>query len=277
MPLNFELAGKEYPPVEVTVSAEDIEEYAAASGDPSPRHLAGPGQVASLVFPVRTGLGLLLAAGSDPELGLDDPLMIVHGEQAFTYHRPIHPGDVLVMRPCLTAVEDKGSGATFTARLAAALGDGTPVVDQEAVIFVRGGGSGKERPKTDRPAPPQKGAEAARFTRHVDEDMPSRYAAASGDHNPIHVDDGVAKAVGLPGVINHGLGTLSLVAGGLVEHLAGGDPAAVRSLRARFTDMVFPGSDLETTVWESDAGHLFETTRPDGTVVMAGTVDVGDA
>ncbi len=106
--------------------------------------------------------------------------------------------------------------------------------------------------------------------------MPAAYAKASGDHNPVHLDNGVATAVGLPGVINHGLGTLSLVAGGLVRELAGGDPAAVGGLRVRFTDMVFPGSDIETTVWETDASgtYLFETTRPDGAAVMAGAIDI---
>jgi len=90
----------------------------------------------------------------------------------------------------------------------------------------------------------------AEFARHVDVGMPARYAEASGDHNPIHLDESVAVAVGLPGVINHGLGTLSLVAGGLVEHVADGDVTRLARLWVRFTDMVLPGSDVETTVWE---------------------------
>jgi acyl dehydratase len=105
--------------------------------------------------------------------------------------------------------------------------------------------------------------------------MPAAYAAASGDHNPIHLDDSGARMVGLPGVINHGLGTLSLVSGGLVEHLVGGDPTRVHRLAVRFTDMVVPGSDVITTVWRSRAGFEFETTRPDGKVVIVGTVEVG--
>jgi acyl dehydratase len=277
MPLNFGLAGKAYDPVEVTITAEEIEQYAEASGDPNPRHRQGPDQVASLVFPVRSGLALMLAAAADPELGVDNPLMIVHGEQRFEYHRPLRPGDRLVLSPLLESVEDKGRGATFTSRLTATTPGGEPVVDQWATIFVRGGGSGAARPSAPRPAPPERGTRAARFVRHVDEGMPARYAAASGDHNPIHLDPQVAVAVGLPGVINHGLGTLSLVAGGLVEHLVSGDLTLVRSLRARFTDMVIPGSDLETTVWQSPGGHLFETTRPDGTAVMVGSLGMGES
>ncbi len=80
--------------------------------------------------------------------------------------------------------------------------------------------------------------------------------------------------VGLPGVINHGLGTLSLVTGGLVEHVAGGDPTRVRRLSVRFTDMVFPGSDVTTTLWRQGDGFGFTTKRADDRPVLTGTVVV---
>ncbi len=105
--------------------------------------------------------------------------------------------------------------------------------------------------------------------------MPQRYAPASGDHNPIHLDEAVAKLVGLPGVINHGLGTLSLVAGGLVEHAAGGDAARVKRIRARFTDLVIPDSTLSVTVWDQGGSLGFEATRPDGSPVVVGELEVG--
>ena len=138
-----------------------------------------------------------------------------------------------------------------------------------------GGGSGAERPRGERPAPPERGAVAAEVTRHVDEEMPARYAEASGDRNPIHLDPTVAKAVGLPGVINHGLGTCALVAGALVDEVLDGAP--VRRLAARFTGMVMPGDDVTTTVWEDAGdGFPFESVRSDGTVVMTGTIEAGE-
>ena len=279
MPLNFDLAGKTYPPMEVTVTAEQIEEYARASRDPNPQHVAGPSQAASLVFPVVPGFAAMGRVATDPDLGVDNPLMIVHGEQRFRYYRPIRPGDKLVLTPSLDSVEDKGKGATFVTKVTATDIDGDPVVDAWATIFVRGGGSGQERPRSAPSPTPSRVEEVTRFTKHVDEDMPAAYAAASGDHNPIHLDPGVATAVGLPGVINHGLGTLSLVAGGLVAELAGGDVGEVRALQVRFTDMVIPGSDLETAVWStSESGRYeFETTRPDGTAVLIGSIEAGAA
>ncbi|NNC93649.1 MAG: dehydratase, partial [Acidimicrobiia bacterium] len=94
-----------------------------------------------------------------------------------------------------------------------------------------------------------------------------------------HLDEGVATMVGLPGVINHGLGTLSLVSGGLVEQLAGGDVTRLRNLSCRFTAMVIPGEELATTVWETDGdgAYLFETANPNGDVVVAGSLDVAAA
>src|SRR5690349_3291097 len=59
------------------------------------------------------------------------------------------------------------------------------------------------------------------------------YADASGDDNPIHQDEEVALAVGLPGVIAHGMFTLAL-AGRALEAWAGG-PDRVRELGAKFT------------------------------------------
>ncbi len=274
MPLNFDLAGKAYPPVEREVTPDQIAEYAAASGDDHPRYRPGPDQLAPPVFPVVPGFSELGRVTTDPELGVDNPLMIVHGEQEFRYHRPIRPGDKLTLRPVLERVDDKGKGATFVVKVAMTDAAGDPVVDQYATIFVRGGGSGQERPRDEADTPPERGPVAAEFTHHVAADMPARYAAASGDHNPIHLDDNVAKMVGLPGVINHGLGTLSVVAGGLVEHLAADDPARLQRLQVRFTDMVFPGSEVATVAWGGDGAYTFETTRPDGSVVMTGGVEV---
>jgi len=69
-----------------------------------------------------------------------------------------------------------------------------------------------------------------------------RYAGASGDFNPIHWNDEVAKAVGLPGVIAHGMFSMA-VAARMVAAYAG-DPAAVKRLKVRFSAMIQPGQTL---------------------------------
>jgi acyl dehydratase len=62
-----------------------------------------------------------------------------------------------------------------------------------------------------------------------------RYAEASGDHNPIHQDDDVARGVGLPGVIAHGMYTMALAARAVTEWFPG---AEVVSLGCKFTNPV---------------------------------------
>jgi acyl dehydratase len=58
------------------------------------------------------------------------------------------------------------------------------------------------------------------------------YAEASGDHNPIHQDEEVARSVGLPGVIAHGMYTMALAARAVADWFPG---AEVVSLGCKFT------------------------------------------
>jgi len=72
-----------------------------------------------------------------------------------------------------------------------------------------------------------------------------RYAGASGDLNPIHWNERTALAVGLPGVIAHGMLTMALAAQYVADWA--GDPAAVRSFSTRFTrPVVVPDDDGQT-------------------------------
>lgn len=69
-----------------------------------------------------------------------------------------------------------------------------------------------------------------------------RYAGASGDFNPIHVDDEFARAVGLPGRILHGLYTMAQVARALTD--SGGGPESLRRLSVQFRGMALPEREL---------------------------------
>ncbi len=72
-----------------------------------------------------------------------------------------------------------------------------------------------------------------------------RYAGASGDFNPIHIDEEFAKSVGLPGRILHGLWTMAQVARAQTE-FAGG-PEKLRSLRVQFRGMGLPEQEITVT------------------------------
>jgi acyl dehydratase len=79
-----------------------------------------------------------------------------------------------------------------------------------------------------------------------------RYAGASGDFNPIHVDEDFAKAVGLPGRILHGLYSMAQVARAATD--AGGGPQSLRRLKVQFRGMGLPEHELTVTGTVTEAG-----------------------
>jgi acyl dehydratase len=72
-----------------------------------------------------------------------------------------------------------------------------------------------------------------------------RYAGASGDYNPIHIDEEFAKQVGLPGKILHGLWTMAQVARAQTE--AGKGPHALKRLSVQFRGMGLPEQEIVVT------------------------------
>lgn len=98
-----------------------------------------------------------------------------------------------------------------------------------------------------------------------------RYAGASGDFNPIHWSDRIARSVDLPGVIAHGMFTMAL-AGRLVTGWVG-DPAAVRSYGVRFTrPVVVPDDDLGVLV--EITGRVADIRQPDPDGVRIAKIDI---
>jgi acyl dehydratase len=79
-----------------------------------------------------------------------------------------------------------------------------------------------------------------------DKYLPHRYAGASGDFNPIHIDPEFAKQVGLPGNILHGLYSMAQVARANVA-AAGGDPRGLHRLAVQFRGMGFPEQEITVT------------------------------
>ncbi|MDQ3935432.1 MAG: hypothetical protein M3340_12470 [Actinomycetota bacterium] len=97
--------------------------------------------------------------------------------------------------------------------------------------------------------------------------LPYRYAGASGDFNPIHIDPEFAKNVGLPGNILHGLYSMAQVARAQTA-AAGGDPRALRRLSVQFRGMGFPEQEIVVT------GQVAEVR--DGTAVVETEAVQGD-
>ena len=101
--------------------------------------------------------------------------------------------------------------------------------------------------------------------------LPHRYAGASGDFNPIHVDREFATEVGLPGNILHGLYSMSQVARASTA-AAGGDPRALRRLSVQFRGMGLPEHEVvvRSTVEQIEDGVARTNTvaEQDGNLII---------
>ena len=277
MPLNAELVGKEYPEVTYEVTAEAIERFAAATNDHNERY-RGPDAVASPVFPVIPAFPTFMSTATDEELGAD-LLRLVHGSEEHILHRAIKAGDRLTIRAVLESVEQKDSGETFTVNARQKNGAGELVAEVKGTMFIRGTGSRRGAVEQASGSPPE-GEPVYEETTKVEEDQTRRYAEASGDYNPIHLDENVARAAGLPGIINHGMCTMALAVKGAVDGLAGGRPDRIKRTACRFSRPVLLGQELTTRFWASGGGsgvevYHFETYNPEGkAVIKNGVVEI---
>jgi acyl dehydratase len=268
MGLNADLVGKEYTRSTFEVTARAIEEYARATNDLNERYL-GEEVLASPVFPVVPAFNSFMEAAMDPELGAD-LLRLVHGMEDHMLYAPIVPGDRLTVSPVLESVDQKDTGETFTVAARLARGEGEPVAEVRGTMFIRGTGNRRAAAAAAASGAPS-GKPAYEEATKIDEDQTFRYAEASGDHNPIHVDSDTAKMAGLPGIIVHGMCTMAIATKGAVNGLAGGDPSRVKRVSARFSRPVLPGQELTTRFWDEQNGvYAFETYNPDGKAVIKG-------
>ena len=275
MPLNQSLVGKEYPPIHYEVGREKLREFAVALGETNPvyhdeqaaRAAGHPDLPAVPTFPVVISFRAGAMVNGDPELGLDYS-RVVHGEQAFTYRRPVRAGDRLLATARAAAIETKGRHELLTIATRIASDAGDPGCEATSLLISRGtgaegaarsGAAGGADQGPDDLAEPADGQVIGNSARrsvagvNVADDIGElrepierldliRYAGASGDFNVIHWSDEAATAVGLPGVIAHGMFSMG-VAARLVTGWAG-DPAALRRLRVRFAAMIRPGQTL---------------------------------
>lgn len=235
---------------EFIVDADRAVAYAKATNDPTPEHLNG--ELAPPVFAILPVWEAIIAASTTVIPGDLLPLL-VHGEQDIRLHQPITPGMRLRSEAAVIGVHPKPSGTGVVVRTSTTTADGDPVASQYVVLFVRAPfGSARGEP-----APAHDFDEGLRSTpsttvrARIDDDQTFRYAEASGDPMPIHLDDAVARAAGLPGIIVHGLCTMAFTSWAAIR-TAGGDPRRLRRLAVRFSKPLLPGQEIATSFWPSD-------------------------
>ena len=119
------------------------------------------------------------------------------------------------------------------------------------------------------------GSDSFTFTR----DALVKYAGASGDFNPIHYRDDIAQAVGLPGVLAHGMLTMGLAVQTVVDFV--GDSGKILDYQVRFTKPVLVDAETGATVEVSakviEIDEETKTARIDLTAVCAELTVLGKA
>ena len=259
---------------EFKVESDRTRAYAAATNDPVAAHQKG--EVAPPVFavvPIWDVMAGSMAAVVPPEV----MLQVVHGEQDMRFHKPIRPGMVLRSKAAPVGVHVKPSGTTVVVKVDTRDEAGALVAEQHVVSFCRGvsegEGVGETAPGHTLTDEVKAGEPVATVSQTFDTDQTYRYAEASGDRMPIHLDDALAKGVGLPGIIIHGLCTMAFTSWAVVQSVAGGDSTRLKRLAVRFSRPVLPGQTITTRIWKAgeDGGSTlygYETTNDAGEVVI---------
>lgn len=259
---------------EFKVEAERTKAYTAATNDPIAAHRSG--ELAPPVFavvPIWDTMAGAMAGVTPPEV----LLLVVHGEQDMRFHKPITPGMVLRSTAAPIGVHVKPNGTTVVVKVESRDQAGDLVVEQHMTSFFRGvsdgDSGGEEAPAHKLDAATKSSEPVGTVTQQLDTDQTYRYAEASGDNMPIHLDEEIAKQVGLPGIIIHGLCTMAFTSWAAVSELCGGDSTRLKRLAVRFSRPVLPGQQITTTFWEAgtDDGatvYGFETRNGDGEVVI---------
>jgi len=266
--LNYDAEGKKFRGSARFVHEEETIAYARATDDDNEYYVDTQregGIIAPPLFPVKPLFEVLTNAIADDELNAD-LLRLVHGEQDMRFHRHLKPWDLAAARAQIESIEQKSSGDLIEVRQWLMV-DGQMTTEATSGLFIRGEGGGDTK-KKDRPEEPERDI-IFEEKQVVARDQPKRYADASDDHNPIHVDPEVAKSAGLPSVILHGLCTMAFAGRAVVNGPCDGEPNRLKRLKVRFSKPVLPAWELTTRIWKEDGGVLgLEVVNQDGEKVI---------
>lgn len=269
-----EAIGAPGKPVEFEVERERIAAYAAATNDTIAAHVAG--EIAPPVFAI---VPAFQAAGMASLQVIPSELIgaILHGEQDFHLKRPIEPGMRLSTVATPVGMRQRSSGVTVVTRAETREAGGDLVVEQFMTTFVRGAQGvadvGEQAPGHGFDDSLREREPDAEVGQTYDADQTFRYAEASGDPMQIHLDDGFAKAVGLPGIIIHGLCTMAFTSVAAIESFTADDPTRLKRLAVRFAGIALPEQTITTRIWEARRSgdrtvYAYESSSDAGAVVI---------
>lgn len=247
------LQGRGYGPVSLRISPEKVAEYVAATGDDAARWTASapPSFAGALLFAIAP------AFLHSEDVG-ESTRVLVHTDQTFTWHEPLTVGACVEVTATVARVRSRG-GVSFVGFDAVITADGVALLASSSTFLMGAGPATEPGPDGGEPevtrragtSPPPAGGPVTEglvlgpFPRSVSRLDLVRYAAASGDFNPIHFDHDAARAAGLDGIVVHGL-LMSAWLSQLGAALGSGD-APLAEMKVRFRNALRPADAAEVT------------------------------
>ena len=228
-------------------------EYVRQAIELDPSHLAAYNQVCGfrlsgelpvtyphlLAFPLQMAL-MTQADFPFPLLGM------VHVANRIIQHRPVRLDETVTMRVRAENLRPHEKGRQFDVLSEASTSDGV-VWSEVSTYLRRGGGSADAKPGRQLAAP------SPTAIWRVPDDIGRRYAAVSGDRNPIHLHPLTAKLFGFPSAIAHGMWTKARTLAAFEGRLPG-----AYTVDVRFKMPVLLPAKVAFTSWRTDAGWAFE-------------------
>ena len=235
------------------VRREHVDRYAAVCGFPRK-------DTVPLTYPHLLAFPLHMAIMAEPAFPWP-AVGMVHLENVVTRHRPVRVGERLDLRVGVDAPRAHPRGALVDFGASAFAGD--ELVWESTSTYLRRGASADGEPGDSLALPP---APEGGLQWHLPGDLGRRYAAASGDHNPIHLHPLTARAFGFPRQIAHGMWSLARCVAALENRL----PDAVTVGAAFRKPILLPGTVAFGHAVDGES-HSFGLTRPeDGAAHLVG-------
>ena len=244
-----------------TVSRDHVRRYAAVCGFPVK-------DAAPLTFPHVLAFPLHMAVLSSPEFPYP-AIGMLHLSNSITQHRPVAIGETLQIEVHASGLRShpKGTAVDF---LTVAGADGEVVWESTSTYLRRGRSDAVSTDSTEDRDSVDGDVVPGRITWRLAGDVGRRYAAVSGDHNPIHLHPLTAKAFGFPRQIAHGMWSLARCVAALENRLPGAvtleavfkKPVLLPGTVAFGQDPAPDGIAFALTSPKNGAPHVVGHTRP---------------
>ncbi len=270
MEVNSSVVGQKMKVFKFEVTQRQINNYAAAVGDPNPCYLddarqsgliAPPTLAAALTWPLIQNIYDYLDLGFPAEI----MFRIVHYSEQLIIERPLKPGDRLSIEGQVVAVVPEKSGTHVIFKLPALDQEGKLVFTEFIGGMLRGvtctdpGRTAGKLPVI--PALPNISEPIWEAAVPIKREDCYIYEGCADVPFPIHTSPSFARSMGLPDIIYFGIGTLARAVSALVNRELGTNPAEIKQLACYFRGMVTPESFIRIQLLDrkknNSGGELF--------------------